>query len=682
MTVHRSVAPAPESPRISISVLSLANRSVANRARMGRALRWVPWACALAASSAGAQTAPTPATSTSLPETVVSASRFAETYASQPQGVSVLTAEDIRASGATTVNEAIMRLLGVVGRQDLYGGGDYALDLRGFGTTADNNQVVVLDGIRLNEADLGGTRLAGIPIDAVERIEVLRGNGAVLYGEGATGGVIVITTQAGAGKARRSGASVQLGAGSLGLREARASATLAAGGFSIDAAAQKRDSDNHRDNFRSETDGGNLTAQWSNDTLRIGARYGEDRLSTGLPGSLTAAQYAANPRQTTKPNDRASLSNQRSGVFAEAMLGEWQLAFDAGWREKSLRSTQSGFSYDYDVEATTYGARARREARWGELRNALVIGADAGEWKRHVMGAFGSRAEQTTHAWYLKDDLTFATGTRLSAGWRTESLDKSLVDSTTTSTLRGSVHAWDVGLSHPVTRALTAWGRVGTSYRLANVDEFSFTDPAVVIRPQTSRDLEAGTRWAQGPFKVEARLYRSLLTDEIGYDPTADGPYGAGSGANINFDPTRRQGLELDGSWAAARDLTLRANLAWRQSVFRAGKYAGKDVPLAPRQTVSLRADWVPAERQRVTGGVNWVSSQHPDFANQCRMPAYTTVDLRYAYQWRQVELALGINNLFDRNYYSRAFSCSGGVTSGIYPEAGRTVNATLRVSF
>ena len=94
-------------------------------------------------------------------------------------------------------------MLGVPGRLDLYGGGDYALDLRGFGITADSNQVVVVDGIRINEADLGGTRLAGISIDSVERIEVIRGSGAVLYGEGATGGVIVITTKAGRGTARK-----------------------------------------------------------------------------------------------------------------------------------------------------------------------------------------------------------------------------------------------------------------------------------------------------------------------------------------------------------------------------------------------------------------------------------------------------------------------------------------------
>lgn len=89
-----------------------------------------------------------------LPETIVTATRFPEPAASLPLGVSVITAQDIQAAGVSTVNEALMRLLGVVGRQDMYGGGDYALDLRGFGTTADSNQAVIVDGIKVSEADL------------------------------------------------------------------------------------------------------------------------------------------------------------------------------------------------------------------------------------------------------------------------------------------------------------------------------------------------------------------------------------------------------------------------------------------------------------------------------------------------------------------------------------------------
>jgi iron complex outermembrane recepter protein len=614
----------------------------------------------------------------SLKETVVTATRFAEAAQSLPMGVSVVTAEQIQASGAATVNEALMRVLGIVGRQDFFGGGDYNLDLRGFGVTADNNQVVIVDGLRFSEADLGGTRLAGIPIESVERIEVLRGSGSVLYGEGATGGVIIITTKAGAGKERRNSASVYAGGGTYRLRELRANATVAAGAFSLDASGQKRDSDNHRENFRSETDSASLTGQWSNDWLRLGARVSRDSLDTRLPGELTAAQYAADPRQATTPNDHARIRNARNSVFAEAQLGSWQLGADAGVREKHLTSLNSGFPFDYDIDARNYSLRARNETQIAGVRNLLVLGTDHGKWKRDVLGAFGSTASQAQRAWYLKDDVTLAGGTRLGAGARTERVVKS--NSNAGSGLADRLNAWEIGASHPW-RDTTIYARAGRSFRLANVDEFGFTSPGVILKPQTSRDLELGARWSLAASSIDARIYRSVLHNEIGFDPNAPGRFGF-VGANVNFDPSRRQGLELDASHALNAALAVRVNAAIRRASFRSGPYAGRDVPLVPRRTLAVRADWTPLAGHRISGGLNWVSSQHPDFNNACTMPAYTTVDARYAYRWQKVELSLGVTNLLDRKYFTQAFGCSAGVTTSIYPEAGRAFTAAARINF
>ena len=633
-------------------------------------------AAVLASPFASAQ----PAT---LPETRVTATRFPELLETLPLGVSVIQAGEIRASGATSVNEAIMRLLGVPGRQDLYGGGEYQLDLRGFGTTADNNQVVVLDGIRLSEADLSGTRLAGIPIESVERIEVLRGSGAVLYGEGATGGVIVITTKAGSGRQQATGGSLYGAIGSQDLRDLRASATLAPGnGFSLDAHVQDRRSDGWRDNQDSELQAGTVTAQWAGDWLRIGARLARDDLDARLPGALSAAQYEANPRQASRPDDWATIRNDRAAVFAQAELGAWQLAFDAGRRDKELRSYNvtafGAMRYDYDVEAHNYGLRARHEGRFGGVGNTLVLGADVHEWQRDVLGAFASTATQRSRGFYAKDDVTLQGGTRISLGARTERIDK---DSAGT-TLDDRQHAWELGVSHPFAAGVTGWARVGRSFRLANVDEFSFTTPGRMLEPQVSRDAELGARWSYGDGRLEARLYRSNLRNEIGYDPAGLGAFGP-FGANVNFDPTRRQGLELDWNHAVTPAFGVRLHAAWRQATFRSGPYAGNDVPLVPRRSAAVRADWTPLAGHRLSGGVNWVSSQHPDFANACSMPSYTTADARYAWQFHpRAELAVGVTNLFDRRFYTQAFACAGGRTTSIYPEPGRQVTASMRVQF
>ncbi|WP_457336976.1 TonB-dependent receptor [Rhizobacter sp. P5_C2] len=607
---------------------------------------------------------------------IVTATRFPEDASKLPFGVSVITSADIREAGVTTVNEAIMKLLGVPGRLDFYGGGDYSLDLRNFGTTSDNNQAVIVDGIKISEADLGGTRLAGIPIDSIERIEVIRGSGAVLYGEGATGGVIVITTKAGAGLQRKSGAQVYAAMGSHALLDTRASGTVVAGKFSLDVAGNHRETDNHRDNFRSEIEGASATVQWQvADAFRVGARTGWDQLDSGLPGSLTAAQYADNPRQTNTPNDRGRIRNRNQGLFGSAVLGDWQLGLDAGWRDKHLESTSSGVStYGYDINAKNYALRARNEMALAGGRNALSFGIDHADWTRATV--FNSTADQTSRALYAKDDYSFASGTRVSVGGRSEHIEKTSTDTTTG--IDDTMHAWELGLLQPLSTSTSVYGRIGSSYRLANADEYSFT--VGELRPQTSRDTEIGLRWQAGGTRAEVRAYRSKLTDEIGYDPNE--PNGQFFGANINFAPTRRQGVEAELSQALGSTANVRVVAAQRQARFTAGRNDGKNVPLTAKTTLALRGDWSFAAGHRVDAGVNYVSSQTPDFQNACTMPAHTTLDLRYAYQWQMLEFALGVTNVTDKQYYTLAFRCVGGQTSSIYPEDGRAFTGSVRIQF
>ena len=636
-------------------------------------------AAAFPFAPAGAQTV---VASAQLAPVMVSATRFAEAADALPFGVSVITAAEIERAGVATVNEAIIKLLGVPGRLDFYGGGDYGLDLRGFGATAGSNQAVIVDGIKINEADLGGTRLAGINIDSVERIEVIRGSAAVLYGDGATGGAIVITTKAGSGSARKSGVAVYAAVGSFGLREARANATWVAGDFSADVAANKRRADNHRDNFQSDQDGVAVSGQWANDWLRLGLRYANDKLDTGLPGALSAAQVEANPAQTTSPTQSAAIGNDRVTVFAQANLGGWQLGLDGGQRHKELDSLTAGVpGYQYEVDAKNFGLRAKQQAKLGGLDNALVLGFDQADWTRTTLGAWGSVAKQKTHAVYVKDDLTLAQGTRLAVGFRSESIKQSDNSSGVDRTTRE--HAWELGLTQPLSASWSAYARIGNSYRLANVDELGFTLPGAVLQAQTSRDLELGTRWRYASGRAELRWYRSALRSELGYDPIIANPYSYnGVGANVNFDPTLRQGLELQTEHDLGPSVKLHVNAAVRQARFTAGAYSGRDLPLVPHQTVALRAQWRVMPGHTLNGGVNWVASQSPDFDNACSMPSYAVADLRYAYQWGGAELSVAANNLFDSKYYTLAYRCTAGVTQAIYPEAGRSVSAALRWKF
>jgi iron complex outermembrane recepter protein len=617
-----------------------------------------------------------------LPDVVVTATRFDAEVSTLPFGVSVITKDDISRSGVSTVNEAVIKLLGVPGRADFFGGGNSSLDLRGFGEAAGNNQVVIVDGIRMSEADQGGTRLSGIAINSVERIEVLRGSGAVLYGDGATGGVIVITTKAGLGVSRKNSADLYAATGSYGLNEVRANATLVAGGFSLDVAGNKRMADNHRDNFESTAQGSSVQAQWRNDWLRLGASYANDSLDSGLPGSLSMAQYQVNPSQTTKPNDKGTIQGTRQTVFVRAQLSDWQLAADVGQRTKDVDSLFSGSPYAYKIDADTLALRAKHESKFGSLQNALTLGHDQAQWNRGVVG--GSESQQKNSAFYAQDELTLSGGTRLSAGYRSENIKQS---DTVVASTDSDLTAWELGLVQPLSQSWSVFGRVGSSFRLANIDESGFTVASALLKPQTSRDLEFGNRWKYSGGRVELRFYRSNLNNELGYDPTVANPQwwdSANKGANVNFDPTQRQGLEFESHHELSKSLGLQVNAGVREAKFTQGAHDGKAVPLVPTSTLALRADWHPNATHSFNAGVVRVASQNSggDFFDKFPMPAYTTVDVRYMYRFENLEFSLGVTNLLNEKYYSQAFVNFAGTDVGIYPEAGRTFTAALRVSF
>ena len=653
--------------------------------RHGLAGRNILFTAALAAALSAAGPVHAQSTSADAPQrVVVFASRFASDASELPYGVSVLTAREIRDAGVTTVNEALVRLLGVPGRQDLSGGGEYALDLRGFGASASSNQIVVVDGVRLNEGDTSGVRLSGIPIDSVERIEVLRGGGTVLYGEGATGGVIVITTKPGHGGSPASSQQVHVAAGSDALREARAGATLVAGEVSLDLTAQRRQSDGHRHNFDSRTDGVSLAAHWQRPGWRVTAQHAWDALESGLPGALSATNYAVNPRAAKNPDDRGRIDSRRQSVQAEADVGGWTVSGETGRRVKASRtvlpSVFPGYAYDYDVDAGSWGLRARTDRTLAGWYHRLAVGVDGGRWRRDVLGAFGSTAEQSQHGIFLRDEVMLPAAVRASVGWRRERLSKA--DSMGSLGVDANRNAWEFGLLQTLAPGWQWHARIGDSFRYANADEYSFTAPGSTLRPQVSRDAELGLRGQQGERRWALRVWRSVINDEIGYDPGAVIPGRLFNGANVNFDPTRRQGLEAEGTQRLGPAVDLRGALAWRSATFRAGPYAGHQVPLVSAFTGSVGVQWRPASGHRVGATLVHASSAHPDLANACTMPSHTTLDLHYAWTFRSLEGRVGIGNATDRRHFTQAFACAAGQPDAVYPEPGRTVKASLRLAF
>jgi outer membrane cobalamin receptor len=127
-----------------------------------------------------------------LDDVSITATRIPESPSAVPPAVSVVSAADIEARGAKTAADAIKTVPGLAISDDGPEGAQKAVSIRGSTT---NEVLVLVDGLRVNNAMSGLADLADIPADNIDRIEVLREGGSALYGGDAVGGVVNIITK-------------------------------------------------------------------------------------------------------------------------------------------------------------------------------------------------------------------------------------------------------------------------------------------------------------------------------------------------------------------------------------------------------------------------------------------------------------------------------------------------------
>ena len=622
-----------------------------------------------------------------FPDAVITANRTPQDPALLPMGVSVITAEEIRAAGVTDASDAIRWLGGVVTRIDTTGGRNPVLDLRGFGETASSNLVVLVDGVRLNEGDMSGAAISWIPIDSIERIEIVRGSGAVLHGEGATAGMINIITGRGMSE---SGGAVSVGAGNRGTRDGRAELRTASENWKSQIYGAALNTDNHRDNFRVQERNMLAKTAWSDGDKILSAQLGVQSQAGGLPGGMNVAEFLNNPRQSFKLNDNGKTDTSNLLLSAEIPVNAWRVGVDVN--QRSVQSNgyyiADGYTTDSKTETTRIGVRAWRNLPMLQANGRFIVGTDSERWKQDKLtldptyGNTSVRINQSSDALYMRQELDWTqTGVKAFAGMRhTESYREAKGDSN--GTLDASNNSWEIGLAKRVMQGAELYGRTGTSFRLPNADEFSCSfgcppNTLNLLRPQTSKDHELGYRQKYHEGYWAVRYYRSDLRDEIGL--------GADYMTNMNFDPTRREGVEFEAKMKINSSLRAGVQMAQRKSTFREGQYEGKNVPLSPEQSVTTNLMYQMSATQQVVLLNQWVSEQKVagDLSNTCSqaIPSFALTNLRYNHSLDAWTFSGQISNLFDKQYYDYRSRCNPASRS-IYPQAGRSWTLMARRSF
>jgi iron complex outermembrane receptor protein len=633
---------------------------------------------------------------------VVSASRFPERALAVPVGVRIITANDIEGSAARTLPEILGQLGGLHIRNST-GSPDQQLDLRGFGITGDQNTLVLVDGVRISEIDLAAPQLSAIPLQAIERIEILPGGGAVQYGSGATGGTVNIITRT--PQPNTLSGTVFGGYGTFQTTDFRAGVNAAGDQLGLALYGNAYDTDNYRDNneHRQRNLFGNL--RYAAGDGSIGVRFGVNDQKLRFPGALSEAQIAVDPRQAATPNDFSNLQGEFAVVHGDYRLGSVDFAGDFAYRDTLTGAFFDDAFFPIFVERRTRTRQFSPRFRWhlapAGIASQLVGGFDwfdadstrkNAESEFALIAPFGqTEATQRSAAGWLQVLSQLTERTRVNIGGRLARVENELATLipglSIPQTQSRTLSAFEAALRYALTPELALSGRIGKSFRVATVDENGFTPTGNLLEPQTARQGELGLDFRAGAFSARATYYLIRLQNEIYFVPLIP-PFGF----NTNLSPTERKGWEFAARWLPLATLDLAASLNLQEAKFREGVYGGvdvtgNDVPLVPNVLANLRASWTFLPRTRLSASYTYVGEQRydNDQANMFprKMPSYGLVDLKLAHDiGKTLTLAASVANLFDEGYYSYGTRNFAGTSFNAYPQAGRTFFASAEVRF
>lgn len=529
-------------------------------------------------------------TAESMPDYVVTASRESEEVLDAPASVSVITAEEIAATGETGVVAVLEKVAGVT-FSSYSTDAQSQVSMRGFGENAFGRVVVLVDGRRLNNPDMSGINWLSIPVASIDRIEIVDGPSGVLYGSGAVGGVINIITKEGS-----SGPSADAALSYGGFNTMRAQASA---GYGADRAGFLVSADYYKtDGYRDRTARSDVNALLNGfvdltDLVTIRPSFTYSDIAYQMPGGLAKAQFLANPKQAVNQADAGTEKNLGGGLLSSWQATNWlslELPLDYAYKER-LTDTTSWSAYSlaaqHQFEAKPK-ASLNAETPAGPL--SAVCGVDVTgsvhtlyTWvdPDHAILSSEYRSFQVSYAPYASASFSFADACSLDAGVRYDlnTLVSSNVMASKDYLKNSSAFAYEVSFNYRPVDSFSAYAKHNTLYRFPFIDEILtygvFLDG---LEPETGYNFEVGAKFRPGRFlSVAANAYYMLMDHEIVYNNA--------TWRNENLDRTQRIGGKAEVGFVPADFVEMNANVSYVHATFASGANAGKRVPLVPALT-------------------------------------------------------------------------------------------------
>ena len=553
-----------------------------------------------------------------------------------------------------------------------------AIDMRGYGLAAGyENTVITVNGRRLNNIDMSAQLLSSIPLDSIEKIEIIKGSGSVEYGDGANAGAINIITK------DYDGAVVKSYVGDNGLWFGSLGAGIKEEKFSISGYID----DYSHDGFKEVSSDGTKDSSWSRNkslkatltpiddlTFNLGKTF--SNMHVNYANALTLAQY--DESAYIIPNSQYSDTTYQSDVLNYGVNYKINAYFSVDAQvfdeDKKVNSyyVSSGGSINGRYDYKNYDTKINYNN--GNLK--AVVGLQAFEGEKETQSAWSPTNTVTKDnlGVYGKIDYTFGPNT-LSAGARNESIKYTFQDTATDLSKTYSQNAYDLGYNYKLNSTMSVFTNFNHSFQAPDIDRlFSATYDASwnyagsvfngFIEPMTADTINVGFNYLTAKNKFKATLFFSALDNEIYYNSAMF--------TNTNLKETEKKGLELSNTYFLLSNVFTTLNYTYVDTKIiddgNGGSYNGREIPGVSPHTLKLSLGYNPIKPITLLASETYKSRSYAidDFdGSYGKMESYYVTDLSASYTYKNYEFFAKINNLFDTK--NALFSDSGS-SLGVYP--------------
>lgn len=642
-----------------------------------------------------------------LETVVVTGTRTEQIIERVPANVTVINEEDIKDSNAKTIVDLLRSEEGIVVRDLLGNGKTSQVDLRGFGETGAYNTLVLVDGRRVNEIDISGVDWTQIPLEQIERIEIVRGSGTVLYGDNAVGGVINIITKIPSEKPAFTAGTT---AGSFGRHEEHLSVSGGSDHLSASLFASHDASDGYRDNgelTRKDIGGKIVLAPSDSLSLDLSGSYHSDQY--GLPGAIPEDQLAVERRATQNPDDEGESEDAYLKLGFDMSLGRnGSLVTDISYRDRESEAVFPDPSFPFATKSATdtWGITPRYvwEGEIAHHDNTLITGIDFYRSQQKInsySGFFSPVAsltgltdiERDSRGFYFNNEFAVVDDLFLSMGARSERVRYDLNQQDLSAfplapldeTVTDRESAYSAGLTLLYSEKSSLFARINRSLRFPLTDEIVVFDYIAGkirvnsdLKPQRGQHYEVGIRhFFTSDTQGTLTLFRAAIRDEVFFNP-------APVFSNENHPETLHQGIEIGSKAKFFKNVTVFGNYTYEEATFERAPFKGNEIPAVPKHKANIGFrihDFVPGFI--FSADYNYIGSSYAisDQANAFdKVSAYNTINARFSYEWKMLKAFLGVNNLSNEKYSS--YAVISGAKRYFYPAPERSWLAGLEIVF